>query len=782
MVDVNKAWLDRCEFKIEEVVGRTMVIIQGECTERHLVNSIMSAVQNRVPCQTILTNYTKTGKMFKNELRVDPVDETDGLFGPHFLARSRISFLSDITNDHASALAMSPARSDSRRRARPGSSPPPSPPSSPAEWIDCEPPAPVAQPHRRDRPPQDQVAKRWRQAAISQQNIKNAKRHDVKQEQWAGYRLPTEEPAVLLSGYAPFHIVDVNDLWLGAVGYSREEAVGGTMGLVAGVLTEQRLVSGVMEAMRARQACTTVLSHYTKTGRIFRDELRIDPVGTREGLYSLHFLIRSRFSFAPPPAGGNGGGVHEKHAMMHKSGRPTEGSRRPAAQKHARVPDCTWASSSSELSSPGSPSSSTSPSQFRPLSPKTMEPRRLEEKRSRGDSKRPRVPDCTWAGSSSSESSSEGSSGVSGASESEDGSESDSRSHRNPDEQVKWADARTSAARQRAVPGGHQSVHRAPTAAAHAAAAATAAAAAAADNVRRARLAAAGNGRAAKLERAVKTDRAVLGGTRPPTGWVSAAPTAAAAEEGAAAAAERCRLQAASQAAAAAAASGWQPQGKENPKSRGAAGVAAPALEDFEAPFFRPKTFHAKEAAKAVRLAALARYLPKRRRRRARAALLGKDTAAGARPRCEARQRIAKARPRIGGRFVKGGDKKTTPPPPSPPMPAKHIPGGFGSDGIGGSSRRTSRAAQERDGYRLSSRPANQFGSDKRQLSGDAGAAGDSGLGASLAFHSSLESQLQSADFNMPMGTMGTLGVDDEEDNDITHHSNDIGWLDRLMN
>ena len=85
------SWLQVCGFERGDVVGNTLKCIQGPATERHLIEQLMDDVKRGQPHQTVLTNYTKTGQAFKNEVQIEPVGEADGLAAPHFLARSRIS-------------------------------------------------------------------------------------------------------------------------------------------------------------------------------------------------------------------------------------------------------------------------------------------------------------------------------------------------------------------------------------------------------------------------------------------------------------------------------------------------------------------------------------------------------------------------------------------------------------------------------------------------------------------------------------------------------------------
>lgn len=49
VVDVNNLWLKTCGCERREVIGKTMSIIQGPATERHLVHDMMTALSRRQP-------------------------------------------------------------------------------------------------------------------------------------------------------------------------------------------------------------------------------------------------------------------------------------------------------------------------------------------------------------------------------------------------------------------------------------------------------------------------------------------------------------------------------------------------------------------------------------------------------------------------------------------------------------------------------------------------------------------------------------------------------------
>ena len=110
------------------------------------------------------------------------------------------------------------------------------------------------------------------------------------------FSLPTCVPALLFSGYPPFSVTDVNDLWLQLCGFSRHEVIGQTMRIIQGPETERDLVDGLMTHVRRRQPFNTVLTNYTKTRQAFRNELRVEPVDAWNGLRGPFVLACSRMS------------------------------------------------------------------------------------------------------------------------------------------------------------------------------------------------------------------------------------------------------------------------------------------------------------------------------------------------------------------------------------------------------------------------------------------------------------------------------------------------------
>ena len=110
------------------------------------------------------------------------------------------------------------------------------------------------------------------------------------------FQLPADEPALLFSGYSPFPVTDVNDLWLQASGFSRKEVIGQTMRIIQGPETERDIVDELMTHIRRCQPFSTVLTNYTKLRQPFRNELHVEPVDAWNGLRGPYFLARFHIS------------------------------------------------------------------------------------------------------------------------------------------------------------------------------------------------------------------------------------------------------------------------------------------------------------------------------------------------------------------------------------------------------------------------------------------------------------------------------------------------------
>mmetsp|Transcript_12589 Transcript_12589/g.34694 ORF Transcript_12589/g.34694 Transcript_12589/m.34694 type:complete len:177 (-) Transcript_12589:385-915(-) len=85
IVNVNKAWEGLCGYTYVESQGKTMrELLQGEETDQASITAVMSLLIRGEEAGTVLTNYTKQGRKFRNRLRVGPLFDTSGTIS-HFV-------------------------------------------------------------------------------------------------------------------------------------------------------------------------------------------------------------------------------------------------------------------------------------------------------------------------------------------------------------------------------------------------------------------------------------------------------------------------------------------------------------------------------------------------------------------------------------------------------------------------------------------------------------------------------------------------------------------------
>lgn len=76
---VNDSWEHLCGFTQDESRGQTLGCLQGPETNNSAVTALMSRLLNgEKEVGTLLTNYTKSGRMFHNRLRVGPLKDHSG--------------------------------------------------------------------------------------------------------------------------------------------------------------------------------------------------------------------------------------------------------------------------------------------------------------------------------------------------------------------------------------------------------------------------------------------------------------------------------------------------------------------------------------------------------------------------------------------------------------------------------------------------------------------------------------------------------------------------------
>lgn len=70
---VNQMWSTLCEYKLEEVVGRTFRFMQGPATDLRTLDILNDHITQGLPVEVLLNNYTKSGRIFRNFLQVKPL-------------------------------------------------------------------------------------------------------------------------------------------------------------------------------------------------------------------------------------------------------------------------------------------------------------------------------------------------------------------------------------------------------------------------------------------------------------------------------------------------------------------------------------------------------------------------------------------------------------------------------------------------------------------------------------------------------------------------------------
>lgn len=79
ITNVNAAWESLCGYTRDECQGRSLgSLLQGKETDVGAVTALVSKLLSGEKAGTILTNYTKSGRKFRNDLRVGPVVDEMG--------------------------------------------------------------------------------------------------------------------------------------------------------------------------------------------------------------------------------------------------------------------------------------------------------------------------------------------------------------------------------------------------------------------------------------------------------------------------------------------------------------------------------------------------------------------------------------------------------------------------------------------------------------------------------------------------------------------------------
>ncbi|OBT11471.1 hypothetical protein A9267_02185 [Shewanella sp. UCD-FRSSP16_17] len=73
IIFINRAFTQITGYRPEEVLGKNCRFLQGAKTEKDKVKHLAHAINKGVSCNVVITNYTKTGETFINNLSIGPV-------------------------------------------------------------------------------------------------------------------------------------------------------------------------------------------------------------------------------------------------------------------------------------------------------------------------------------------------------------------------------------------------------------------------------------------------------------------------------------------------------------------------------------------------------------------------------------------------------------------------------------------------------------------------------------------------------------------------------------
>ena len=78
VLSASDEWLSFCGFEKEQIVGRTLKILQGPGTDRATLNGIMDAAKQRSVCSATLLNYTRRSVPFYHTITIEPLTDSYG--------------------------------------------------------------------------------------------------------------------------------------------------------------------------------------------------------------------------------------------------------------------------------------------------------------------------------------------------------------------------------------------------------------------------------------------------------------------------------------------------------------------------------------------------------------------------------------------------------------------------------------------------------------------------------------------------------------------------------
>lgn len=96
-------------------------------------------------------------------------------------------------------------------------------------------------------------------------------------------QLSADKPQFVCESAAPHRILKVNEAWLDACGFSSEEVLGRTPGIIQGEATESAAIKSIEKAVASRTPLSVAVTNYTKERDAFANLLNIELVSSAAG-------------------------------------------------------------------------------------------------------------------------------------------------------------------------------------------------------------------------------------------------------------------------------------------------------------------------------------------------------------------------------------------------------------------------------------------------------------------------------------------------------------------
>lgn len=87
----NKAFTELTGYPEEEIIGRNCRFLQGDGTDKTVVETLRTAIESHEASTVTLMNFTKNGEPFWNDLQVTPVRNGEGVVTHFFGFQANIS-------------------------------------------------------------------------------------------------------------------------------------------------------------------------------------------------------------------------------------------------------------------------------------------------------------------------------------------------------------------------------------------------------------------------------------------------------------------------------------------------------------------------------------------------------------------------------------------------------------------------------------------------------------------------------------------------------------------